>query len=185
MSSPENKPGSREAIRSNAQRLFAERGYAGTPLRDIARDAGVDPAMIIRHFTSKQQLFLETMQLDLDHDVLLTAPIDTLGEAFIDYQLRAGTAVRDVFLALIRASDSEDVASRLREAHEEFFVGPLRQRLSGDDAELRARLAAALVGGMLYSLWVVGDDQLAAADHRELVRRYGRLLQELITPSEA
>jgi hypothetical protein len=58
----------------------------------------------------------------------------------------------------------------------------LRARLHGDDAELRARLAAALVGGLLYSLWVVGDEQLLATDRRELVSRYGGLLQTLITP---
>jgi len=58
----------------------------------------------------------------------------------------------------------------------------LRDRLSGPDAELRARLAAALVGGLLYSLWVVGDEELLATDHHELVTRYGGLLQTLITP---
>ena len=54
--------------------------------------------------------------------------------------------------------------------------------LEGPDAELRSRLAAALVGGLLYSLWVVGDEELIAAGRAELVRRYGALLQELITP---
>ena len=60
---------------------------------------------------------------------------------------------------------------------------PLLERLTGPDAELRARLGAALIGGLLYSLWVVGDEQLAATDHRELVVRYGALLQSLITPN--
>ena len=54
--------------------------------------------------------------------------------------------------------------------------------MSGPDADLRARLAAALVGGLLYSMWVVGDDELVAADHADVVRRYGALLQELLTP---
>jgi len=61
----------------------------------------------------------------------------------------------------------------------------LRSRLEGPDAEVRARLAAALVGGLLYSLWVVGDEQLLAADPTELVRHYGALLQALVTPPSA
>ena len=73
-------------------------------------------------------------------------------------------------------------ARALREAHESSFVAPLLARLDGPDAELRARLAAALVGGLLYSLWVVGDDTLAAADRTDLVATYGALLQRLITP---
>ena len=170
------------AIRAAAQRMFAERGYSGTPLRDIASEAGVDPAMIIRYFSSKEELFLTTMTLDASQFAVLDGPLDTLGEHFIDFVVGSGDEVRGIFLALLRASGSEGVDSHLGQAHEDYFVAPLRGRLEGPDAELRARLAAALVGGLLYSLWVVGDEHLLATDHRELVRRYGGLLQELITP---
>ncbi len=171
-----------EAIRASAARLFAARGYAGVSVREIAKAAGVDPALVIRHFQSKEKLFLETMQLDLDHQPLLDGPIEQLGERFIQFVLDSDENVRGIFLALLRASDGSEIGSQLREAHNAAFVAPLRGRLRGDDAELRARLAAALVGGLLYSLWVVGDDELLATDHRELVRRYGGLLQTLITP---
>jgi AcrR family transcriptional regulator len=170
------------AIREAAAALFAERGYASTSVRQIATAAGVDPALVIRHFQSKEKLFLETMQLDLDHQPLLEGPIDQLGERFIAFVIDADENVRGIFLALLRASDGDEIGSQLREAHDQAFVAPLRDRLTGDDAELRARLAAALVGGLLYSLWVVGDKALLATDHRELARRYGGLLQELITP---
>lgn len=172
----------KEAIRAAAARLFPVDGYAGTSVRDIASEAGVDPALVIRHFGSKEALFLETMQLDLDAQPLLTGPLDTLGERFIAFVLEPDDQVRGVFLALLRASDSDGVGPHLRETHDAAFVAPLRSRLEGPDAELRARLAAALVGGLLYSLWVVGDEELLAADRTEVVRRYGALLQTLLTP---
>ena len=168
-------------IWSAAQRLFSQRGYAGTPLRDIATEAGVDPALIIRYFGSKERLFLETMRLEIEHDAVLDGPVESLGERFIEYLLDEEGHTRSIFLALLRASDNDGVSSRLREAHETQFVEPLLARLTGPDAELRARLAAALVGGMLYSLWVVGDEGLAA-DHQGLITRYGALLQQLLTP---
>ncbi|MGN6273912.1 MAG: TetR/AcrR family transcriptional regulator [Protaetiibacter sp.] len=180
MTSPRNS--SREAIRDAATALFPLRGYTGTSVRDIAAHAGVDPALVIRHFGSKEELFLEIMRLDPEAQPLLDGPVDELGEHFIEYVLTAGEHVRGVFLALIRASDSGGVAPRLREMHEAAFVAPLRSRLDGADAEVRSRLAAALVGGLLYSLWVVGDEELLAAERSELVRRYGALLQTLITP---
>lgn len=183
MAARNEKTTTREAIWSSARGLFSQRGYAGTPLRDIAGEAGVDAALIIRHFGSKERLFLETMQLDLENQPPLDGPLESFGERFIDYVLTSDEEVRSIFLALLRASDNDGVGSQLREAHEKYFVGPLRDRLTGPDVELRARLAAALVGGMLYSLWVVGDEQLAAADHQELVRRYGALLQALVTPA--
>jgi AcrR family transcriptional regulator len=173
-----------DAIRHAAATLFAARGYAGVSVREIAKSAGVDPALVIRHFQSKEKLFLETMQLDLDHQPLLDGPIGELGERFIQFLLDSDENVRGIFLALVRASDGDEIGSQLREAHNAAFVAPLRDRLVGDDAELRARLSAALVGGLLYSLWVVGDDQLLTTDHRELIRRYGGLLQTIITPSE-
>jgi AcrR family transcriptional regulator len=181
MTSP--RPSTREAIREAAARLFPVHGYTGTSVRDIAAEAGVDAALVIRHFGSKEDLFLEIMQLDDDAQPLLDGPVETLGEHFIEYVLTAGEQVRGVFLALIRASDSDGVAPRLRAVHEAAFVAPLRSRLAGPDAELRSRLAASLVGGLLYSLWVVGDEELLATDHTELVRRHGALLQALITPS--
>jgi AcrR family transcriptional regulator len=172
----------RTAIWEAARHLFARRGYAGTSVRDIAGAAGVDPALVIRHFASKENLFLDTMRVDVAYESLLDGPLDTLGERYIAYLLDAEDDLRNVFLALVRASDSAEVGSRLRHAHEENFVAPLRSRLTGPDAELRARLAAALVGGLLYSLWMVGDEALLAADHREVARRYGALLQRLLTP---
>ena len=171
----------RDGIRAAAGRLFLEKGYAGTSVRDIAGEAQADPALVIRHFGSKEQLFLDTMQVDLDDDPLLTAPLETLGEDFIGYVV-THEELRGVFLALVRASAGSGIGSRLRDIHETAFVGPLRRRLSGPDAELRARLAAALVGGLLYALWVVGDEHLAAAEPASIVRRYGALLQDLITP---
>ncbi|THG32917.1 TetR/AcrR family transcriptional regulator [Naasia lichenicola] len=174
--------GTKAAIQAAAADLFAKSGYATTTVRDIASVAGVDPALVIRHFGSKESLFLETMQIETEHQPLLEEPLESLGERFIEYTLSTDEQVRGVYLALIRASDAGEIGSRLRAAHDAGFVTPLMARLTGDDVELRARLAAALVGGLLYSLWVVGDEALLAADHDHIVARYGSLLQQLITP---
>ena len=180
MNDAQPKPPSHGAIWSAATQLFTEKGYAATSVRDIGTLAGVDPSLVIRHFGSKERLFLETMQLE--HNPLLEGPIETLGERFIASMLSSDDQVRGVFIALMRASDSGEIGSQLRTAHEDAFVSPIKLRLEGPDADLRARLAASLVGGLLYSLWVVGDEALAAADHRDIVRRYGALLQALVTP---
>ncbi|MFF4713135.1 helix-turn-helix domain-containing protein [Streptomyces eurythermus] len=49
---------SRAAILEAARAAFAERGYAKTTVRDVARRAGVTHGLVLRHFTSKEQLFL-------------------------------------------------------------------------------------------------------------------------------
>jgi AcrR family transcriptional regulator len=44
-------------ILDHAEALFAELGYNGATLKDVADDAGVDPALMRYYFGDKQQLF--------------------------------------------------------------------------------------------------------------------------------
>ncbi|MEV6350178.1 TetR family transcriptional regulator [Actinoplanes sp. NPDC051851] len=171
----------RDEIRSAAARLFRERGFARTSVRDIAALAQSNPALVIRHFGTKELLFLETMQLSLDDEPLLDVPLERFGECFVE-RLLADDDMRGVYLALVRGSNEDRIKSRLQAIHERTFVAPLRNRLTGPDADLRARLAAAVVGGLLYALWVVADETLVATDPRTVITRYGALLQQLITP---
>lgn len=173
----------KERIRTAAGALFRERGFAGVSVREIAAAARADPALVIRHFVSKELLFLETMEVAVDDSPLLQVPLERLGPTFVTFLLGADESTRGVYLALVRGSGEAAIAERLRATHERLFVEPLRSRLTGEGADARARLAAALVGGLLYALWVVGDERLLAADQAQLAQRYGALLQELLTPS--
>lgn len=172
----------RESIHSAAARLFRTSGCARTTVRRIAAEAGTDPALVIRHFRSKELLFLETMHMTLDLGPLFDAPLDRLGERLAELLLDLGGSARGVFLALVHGGDEPHIRDRLRDTHEHLFVEPLRRRLTGPDADLRARTAAAVAGGLLYALWVAEDHVLLRLDRTELVSRYGTLLQEVLTP---
>ncbi|KAA9039524.1 TetR/AcrR family transcriptional regulator [Ginsengibacter hankyongi] len=47
----------KEAILSTAMKLFGQKGFEGTSVREIAADADVNPAMISYYFGSKEKLF--------------------------------------------------------------------------------------------------------------------------------
>ncbi|WP_217132167.1 TetR family transcriptional regulator [Streptomyces sp. AC558_RSS880] len=172
----------REAIHSAAARLFRDQGFSRTTVRQIAAAADTDPALVIRHFKSKELLFLETMHLTIDDEPLLDVPLERLGDRLAELLVELDGSARGVFLALVHGSNGPQIRERLRDTHEYLFVAPLRRRLSGPDADVRARTAAALAGGLLYALWVVGDEGLLRMDRTELVSRYGALLQGVLTP---
>lgn len=173
----------RQAIHAAAGALFRERGYARTTVRQIAAAADSDPALVIRHFKSKELLFLETMQLTIDDEPLLDVPLERLGERLIDVVIGTDGAARGVFLALVHGSNEREIRRRLTDTHETVLIEPLRRRLSGPDADFRARLAASVAAGLLYSLWIARDETLLATDRTTLVARYGALMQHILTPA--
>lgn len=52
----------RELILAGAMEVFAERGYEGASMTEIARAAGITPAVIYDHFPSKAKLQVELLQ---------------------------------------------------------------------------------------------------------------------------
>jgi AcrR family transcriptional regulator len=63
---------SRARLRDAAVRLFAERGVAGTSVRDIAEAAGVTAGLITHHFGSKERLKAAVDELMVE---VFTAPL--------------------------------------------------------------------------------------------------------------
>ena len=51
----------RDRVLQVAQALFAERGYRGASLRDIAKRIGIKAPSLLHHFPSKQQLYLAVL----------------------------------------------------------------------------------------------------------------------------
>jgi TetR/AcrR family transcriptional regulator len=52
----------RDTILDAAERLFAEQGFARTPIKQIGREAGVNSALLYYYFADKDQLYREVLQ---------------------------------------------------------------------------------------------------------------------------
>jgi AcrR family transcriptional regulator len=171
----------RSAIQAAATPLFAEHGFNGVSVRAIAAAADVDPALVIRHFGSKESLFLHTIDPDSGLGEVIAGPLETLGRRLVEHFLgKAGTHLRQNYVALIQASDRSQVREELIRSTGRTFVSPIGSRLTGDRAQLRAALVAGQVGGLLNALFLAEDPVLAAARDEDIVDLYGGAIQSLL-----
>ena len=81
---------SRATVIDTACELFAERGYRGTSMKDIAEALGVRASSLYNHVTSKQDILFAIMDKAMDR--ALDAQAEALaGVADVSGQLRAAT----------------------------------------------------------------------------------------------
>jgi AcrR family transcriptional regulator len=162
--------GTKEAIGDAARRLFAERGFDRTSIRAIAEAAGVDQALVMHFYGSKQRLFVTVVDLPFDPEVviprLLEGDREDLGRRLAGFLLMTleSEQGRARITGLMRAAASEPEAARLvRELVTTRIFKPLTEALDVDDAPLRATLVGSQVIGLTMARYVVQLEPLASA----------------------
>ncbi|WP_019144537.1 TetR/AcrR family transcriptional regulator [Aeromicrobium massiliense] len=175
----------RAALVDAARRLFAERGFAGTSLRAVAREVGVDPALVSHYFGDKQGLLVATMALPVDpaariREVLAGGPAG-LGERLVRTFTETWDPHEDVIAALLRTAMTGDTerAPALQLARDVLVVG-VREQLDGADADGRAALVAAQVVGLAVTRYVARLPHVRDLAPAELARVYGPAVQTLV-----
>jgi AcrR family transcriptional regulator len=177
----------REGIGKAARRQFAEVGYDRTTIRSVAADAGVDPALVIHYFGSKQQLFLAVVELPFaPEDVLpqlLDGPRASVGERLARFVLGVleDRDARAKWTGMIRAAASEPEAARmLRELLERRVFGPLAAALGSDNAALRANLVGSQVVGLVMARWIVAVEPIASVEAETIASAIAPTLQRYL-----
>ncbi len=155
----------RRQILDAAARVFAERGYHRTTVRDVAREAGIADGTIYLYFTSKQELLLALIaQLgrvaERQADMAEHAEMDVRSFSRT-YMTRRFADVREVhrlFAAVLpeiladtelREGFSERVAEAYAAADAELDRRARLGELGSLDPRLFTRVAAATVLGLL------------------------------------
>jgi AcrR family transcriptional regulator len=92
-------PRTRERILDAAEALFAERGYAGASLRDVAARVGVRPPSLYNHFTGKDALYAAVLERGIGPVVDVLA---RYAAAPADQPADPGSLVSDVMAILAR-----------------------------------------------------------------------------------
>ncbi|MGY1580312.1 TetR/AcrR family transcriptional regulator [Streptomyces sp. MN13] len=147
-----HKAATRKALQEAAHRMFEERGYAGTTVRDIAAAAGVTERTFFRYFPSKEDLVLDEI-LDLIPVVrakVVARPADedpyaaVLGAAL---ELAAGGGVGLMFSGPPQRFPGRQVRQFLPvlSKFETGLAEALLERLTAQDPRTASRLRAAVL----------------------------------------
>ena len=165
----------REQIALAARSLFAELGYERATFRKIAATAGVDPALVVHFYGSKEELFRHAMALP---PVLAEAlarigegPREGVGRRLAELVVGAleNPASQSIVLGRIRsAATHPDAAALVRETVTRDLLR-LTSALTDDRPDTRAVLAGAHLVGIALARYVVLVEPLASMSPAEVV----------------
>ncbi|MFI5690751.1 TetR family transcriptional regulator [Kribbella sp. NPDC051586] len=181
-------PDTRGEILQAARESFADKGFAATSLRAVARQAGVDAALVHHYFDSKEELFIETMAIPVDPRQIAATII---GGPRAEIGRRIATAFLGVWespegqqrmKALFRSVvSSDEVARMMREGISQMIIQPVSQMLDVPDAQLRVGMVATQLVGVAIVRYLVGLEPVASIDVETLIDRVAPVLQLHLT----
>lgn len=145
-------------------------------MRAIAADVGVDPAMVIRYYGSKEALFAQAVDLDLRLPDLTKVEPDDLAEVLLPHFFRIWED-ESTFLALLRASATNPGAAGVMR---DLFATQTAPALSGaavDHPAQRSAILGAIVLGLALSRNILQTPALAEMTHEEFTRWLAPLIR--------
>jgi AcrR family transcriptional regulator len=181
-------PDTRGEILGAARKAFADKGFSSTSMRAVAREAGVDAALVHHYFDSKDELFIEAMAIPVDPRQVAATILDGPREEI-------GRRIATVFLGVWESPDgqqrmkaifrgvvtSEEVARIMREGISQLIIQPVSRALDVPDAHLRVSLVATQLIGVAMARYLVGLEPVASVDLATLIDRLAPVLQLHLT----
>ena len=177
---------SRDAIAAAARTQFAELGYDRTTFRGIAAAAGVDAALVVHFFGSKDALFREVMALPPGVAAAMASvadgPRETTGRrlAEIVVGLLENPASRPIIVGRIRSAASHPHAADLVRETVSRDIHRLTSAITNDRPDTRAVLIGTQIVGITFGRYVVQVEPMASMSAPELVELMAPIFQSIL-----
>jgi AcrR family transcriptional regulator len=177
-----------DRVLAAARASFASNGYAGTTLRAVAADAGVDSALVPYYFSDKAGLLAACLELPEGFaDAVAAAaatPARGRGRALIDAMLSQweDPAFAEIFRSIILTAAHEPVAmERLRQVFAGTILAAMSRTLDGEERYLRASLIASQIIGVAMTRYIWRVGALAELSPENVARYIAPTIQRYIT----
>jgi AcrR family transcriptional regulator len=176
----------REAILASARRAFAEAGYDGAGVREIAAGAGVTAMLVNRYFGSKEELFAEAIAASMAQPTILTQENlrsarlgETIAAKLVEIT-KAGDTPLEGFQIMLRSASSKRAAEIGRAQIEKGHQKVLTAAIGGNLAAQRAAIMLSIVAGLQVMRQMIGLSSLTDAKPEVLAQLLAPIFQQLI-----
>jgi len=176
---PRDAAQTRADILAAARRRFATDGFERTTLRAIAADVGVDAALVIRYFGSKQDLFATATEFVIELPDLTGAAPDHIADMLLPRYFAVWEDDHS-FLALLRAAMTSEIAANTLNLTLAKHVAPTLTAAIPDNHQQRIALTDAFVIGLAATRSVLGDLPVAGLSREELSRWAAPVFRQLL-----
>lgn len=179
---PRNALATRSAILEAANRRFAAASYEEVGIRDVARDVGIDPALISRYFGSKEELFSAMLDSCTNKSDLMEGDRADFGRRMA-HELVYGAPNEEklrLFAIMLRSIGSPKAAEVVQRSSADRFFIPFAEWIGGEDAIVRARMVAGMMMGMSVSRDMGGGFGLSPEECERMCERVATTIQGLI-----
>lgn len=174
----------RARIIEAAKIAFSRRGYAAANMRDIASEAGITAALVVRYFGSKEKLFEEAVSEAFD-----------LGQAFAEVDRNdlgkemaklLFSEQRDVDLTamMVRSAMDPGVSPLVQDLARARMLKPLAAAIGGRNRNQRAAAVLSLVTGVWFYRFALPLSPLAGKSSPAVVEHIAGLLQSIIDEAD-
>ena len=180
---PLRSQATRDRILDAARQLFGEVGFEKTTIRAVGKAAAIHPSMVMRYYSSKEELFAAAAKISFRMPDMLVVPLAERGEALVRHVLeRWEGAGSDELQAILRAAGTHELARRrLAELVEEQAVPAIRSMLPGDHREERVGFIIMHIAGLVLSRYLFRHASVTTLNREAIIRRFGAAIQLHIT----
>lgn len=180
-------PDTRAAILTSARARFAAHGFAGTTIRAVAGDAGVDAALVHHYFGTKDDLFVAALEVPVDPRRVI-APIvgegpDGAAERFLGVFLGVweDPELQPSLVAFMRGVLDPGGSRLLSEGFVPVVLLPVGRALGIDRPDHRMTLVASQMLGLILLRYVLRVEPLASMPREEVLATYAPTIQRYLT----
>ncbi|MEU7038191.1 TetR family transcriptional regulator [Streptomyces sp. NPDC046237] len=185
MTTARRSDATRAAILEAARERFASDGYERATIRAIARDAGIDPSMVMRYYGSKEGLFTAASDFELELPELAALPSRHVGAVLVTHFLDRWER-DDVLTGLLRVGVTNTAGAERMQAIFAEQLGPITRGVCPHPAEAprRAALVASQILGMALARYVLRLPPAVEMSPDEIVAWLGPTVQRYLTAPE-